>query len=155
MSAVAEQTVTVAFPSVEWFTRLQALMRADRARHEHLGYIDCVAVFTVSDEPARHFKVSFEEFEAIDVREVNDDECADADFALVASLNTWREMIDSIAAGGGRPDLEHSLNRLSHMGTPMKLVAADPVRADHYFRFNQSLQEFVNAAEAFTTTFAG
>jgi hypothetical protein len=35
----------------------------------------------------------------------------------------------------------------------MKLVAEDPVRADAYFRFNQSLQEFVDASARFTTLF--
>ena len=82
------------------------------------------------------------------------DEAVQADFALVASLATWRAMIESIARGGGRPGLDHSLNRLSHMGTPMKLVAANPLKADLYFRYNQSLQEFVNASAKLHTQFA-
>jgi hypothetical protein len=62
-------------------------------------------------------------------------------------------MIESIAAGRGRPDLEHTLNRLSHAGTPFFLRSDDVLRGDLYFRFNQSLQEFVNASAQFETRF--
>jgi hypothetical protein len=63
-------------------------------------------------------------------------------------------MIESIAAGKGRPALEYTLNRMSHAGTPVRLRSDDPLRKDMYFRFNQSLQEFVNASAGFRTTFA-
>ncbi len=39
------------------------------------------------------------------------------------------------------------------MGTPLTLVAADPLKSDLYYRYNQSLQEFVNASAAFDTEF--
>ena len=39
----------IAFPSSEWFERLAQLMKLNRTLHEHLGYIDCVAQFTVLD----------------------------------------------------------------------------------------------------------
>ncbi len=154
MSAVAATAAAVTFPSAAWFERLAAEMKADRARHEHLGYIDCVAGFVVDDAGgARRFHVTFEEFEATDVREVGADQASQADFSLIASLATWREMIESIVAGNGRPDLEHTLNRLSHLATPMRLDAADPVKADLYFRYAQSLQEFFNAAARLPTAF--
>ena len=44
-----DSAAPVAFPSVEWFQRLARLMKENRALHEHLGYIDCVAQFTVLD----------------------------------------------------------------------------------------------------------
>ena len=62
-------------------------------------------------------------------------------------------MIESIAAGGGRPALDQTLNRLSHMGTPVRVHSDDPLRRDLYFRYNQSLQEFVNASGCFRTGF--
>jgi len=146
----------LAFPSVAWFEHLAELMNGNRARQEQLGYIDCSVVFGVDDgnDDARHFLVRFEEFAAVEVREVDGADSAGADFALVASLATWRAMIDSIAAGGGRPGLDQSLNFLSHMGTPLRLVAADPLRADLYYRYNQSLQEFVNASATCETLYA-
>jgi hypothetical protein len=158
MSAVREeQRETLAFPDVAWFEALARLMNANRARQEQLGYIDCSVVFSVTDGSAdrlpRHFKVTFEEFEALEVREVDAATAVQADFCLEASLATWRAMIESIAVGGGRPALDQTLNYLSHMGTPLALVAADPLKSDLYYRYNQSLQEFVNASCAFNTEF--
>jgi hypothetical protein len=144
------------FPSLDWFRRLAALMNANRARQEQLGYVDCVAAFRVLDGPGGvpwSAEVTFEEFAVIDVRETTDP--SRADFTLEATLATWRAMIDSIAAGDGRPDLAQTLNCLTHAGTPIRLVAADPLRRDLYFRYNQSLQEFVNASASFPTRVAG
>ena len=149
----------VSFPSVEWFRRLAALMNASRARQEQLGYVDCIAQFTVVDGAPDHaawsVQVTFEEFAVVDVREVRAPAAERADFILEAPLLTWREMIENIAATGGRPDLDHSLNRLSHMGSPIALRSSDPLRRDLYFRYNQSLQEFVNASGSFQTAFVG
>ncbi len=146
------------FPSTVWFQRLADLMNAARARQEQLGYVDCVAEFTILDggdagEPLS-IQVTFEEFDAVDVREAGPDDVGRADFSLDATLATWQEMIESIATGNGRPDLEHTLNRLSHAGTPITLRSDDPLRRDMYFRFNQSFQEFFNASAGFRTVFA-
>jgi hypothetical protein len=146
------------FPSAPWFQRLADLMNANRARQEQLGYVDCVAQFAVTDGGLDGtpfaVQVTFEEFEALDVCVARPADAGRADFTFEGSLATWRTMIESIAAGGGRPDLEQTLNRLSHFGTPMRLVADDPLRRDLFFRYNQSLQEFVNAAATFPTRFA-
>ena len=145
------------FPSVAWMQRLADLMNANRARQEQLGYVDCVAELRVTDGGPGGapigVQVTFEEFGAIDVREADPTDPARADFVLEAPLAAWRTMIESIAAGRGRPDLEHTLNRLSHLGTPMRVVSDDPLRRDLFFRYNQSLQEFVNASAGFVTSF--
>lgn len=154
--AAGVATETIPFPSVRWFARLAELMNANRARQEQLGYVDCVAQFTVTGAAGRPpfaVQVTFEEFSAVDVREATD--VARADFVVEASVDTWRTMIESIARGGGRPALDQTLNRLSHMDSPVRVWSDDVLRKDLYFRFNQSLQEFVNASAAFRTTFAG
>jgi len=159
----------IAFPSSEWFERLAQLMKLNRTLHEHLGYIDCVAQFMVIDGgPGGKpwgVQVTFEEFDAIEVREAGPHEAsqreasqndvARADFSLEASLATWREMIEVIARGGGRPDLTHTLNYLSHTGAPIRVWSEDPLRKDLFFRYNQSIQEFINASAAFRTIFEG
>jgi hypothetical protein len=155
-AGAAASVASVPFPSVAWFRRLADLMNANRARQEQLGYVDCVLEFRVTDGAAGGgplaVQVTFEEFGATDVREVGPG-TGRADFALETDRATWRAMIESIAAGGGRPALDQTLNRLTHMGEPMRVVAADPLQRDLYFRYNQSLQEFVNASAAFVTTF--
>lgn len=153
-AGAATGTDAAPFPSTAWFQRLADLMNGNRARQEQLGYVDCVAGFRVlGGDGARLFEVTFEEFSAIDVREAADGDLR-ADFVLEAALADWREMIENIARGGGRPDLTHTLNHLSHRGTPFRLVSDDPLKSDLYFRYNQSLQEFVNASASFATTFA-
>jgi len=158
VSATPKQSVELApsrFPSLAWFEHLVRLMNADRARQEQLGYVDCVAGFRITDAAGAtrfEIEVTFEEFSATGVRDVTQGG-SKADFVLVATFDTWREMIESIAAGHGRPDLEHSLNRLSHMGTPMRLTGDDVLKTDYYFRYAQSLQEFFNASARFDTRF--
>ena len=145
-----KETPPLLFPSVEWFSRLGELMEANRALHEHVGEIDLSCVWTVFDADGegtdRHFRTTFELYSLVDVEEVTEEERDRADFILETDVWVWREMIDSIAAGGGRPDLEHSLNRLSLPGVPIRLWAEDPLTRDMFFRFNGSLQEFVNAS---------
>ena len=157
--SIADRPAAIAFPSTGWFQALADIMNADHETHEHLGFIDCVAQFTVLDGGADGgsvaYQVTFEEIEATDVREVAAGDVGRESFALKATSATWREMIESIAAGGGCPDLGHTLNALSHVGTPIALVGADPLERDRYFRFNQSLQTFVNASCQLTTMFAG
>jgi hypothetical protein len=125
-------------------------MNANRARQ--LGFVDCVAEFAITEPAPCRVQVTFGEFSATDVRLADDG--GRADFVLEAPMAIWRAMIESIAAGRGRPGLEQTLNYLTHMGAPMAVRAADPLRRDLYFRYNQSLQEFVNASAAFRTTFA-
>ncbi len=160
MSAPAVATTApeaLPFPSVAWVQRLADLMNANRARQEQLGYVDCVAELRVTDAGPGGtpvgVQVTFDEFSAADVRAADPAEPLRADFVLEAPLAVWRAMIESIAAGGGRPDLEQTLNRLSHLGTPMRVVSDDPLRRDLFFRYNQSLQEFVNASASFATSF--
>jgi hypothetical protein len=153
--------LAIAFPSIEWFEQLAQLMKANRTLHEHLGYIDCVAQFTVLDGGPSgkpwSVQVTFDEFDATDVREADlaPDDAARADFTMEASLATWREMIEVIARGRGRPDLTHTLNYLSHTGTPIRVWSEDPLRKDLFFRYNQSLQEFINASATLRTIFEG
>jgi hypothetical protein len=147
----------VAFPSVEWFDVLGKLMEQQRDVHVRTGPIDCVAQFTVfeatPDGASQHFQVTFEEFSVTGVEEVGEQDVDRADFVMETDLETWQEMIENIAVGNGRPDLDHSLNRLSLPGTPIRVWSDDPLRRDLFFRFNQSLQEFVNASSEITTIF--
>jgi len=147
----------VPFPSLAWFAKLGERMNADRARHEHLGYVDCIAEFAVRDAygPGRPLRaqVTFVEFSAVDVREAGPADAERADFTLEADPKTWRVMIESIAKGKGRPALDQTLNYLSHFDSPFRVSAADPLKRDLYFRYNQSLQEFVNASAQSVTVF--
>jgi hypothetical protein len=147
----------LSFPSVEWFTRLGELMEENRTVHEHVGEIDCSCVWTIFDADGdgtdRHFQTTFELYSMTDVREVTEDELIKANFILETDVWVWKEMLENIAENGGRPDLEHSLNRLSLPGVPIRLWAEDPLERDMFFRFNGSLQEFINASAQIPTSY--
>jgi hypothetical protein len=147
----------VTFPTVAWFRRLGDLMENYRSRHEHVGPIDCSCIWTVFDSDGegtdRHFRTTFEMYSVVDVREVTGEELDSADFILETDVYVWQEMIENIRENGGRPDLEHSLNRLSLPGVPIRVWAEDPLGRDMFFRFNQSLQEFVNASVHLPTVY--
>lgn len=144
-----------AFPSVAWFEALSALMASQESHFAQLGDIDCTMQVTMLDgadgEPW-HVQVRFEGLSVAEVRQVGDDDAGDADFVLETDVDTWREMVDSIVAGEGRPDLDHTLNRLSMPGTPIRVWGEDPLGRDAYFRFNQTLQHYVNNAWLLETT---
>jgi hypothetical protein len=150
-------TEALLFPSVAWFSRLAELMEARRDRHVHIGTIDCLAQFTIFDAPTAgenfHVQVRFEEYSVVEVRQVSEAESANADFILETDLDVWQEMVQNIRDGQGRPDLEHSLNKLSLPGVPMRLWSEDPLARDLFFRYNQSLQEFWNACSEIETVF--
>lgn len=143
------------FPSVAWFQALATRSVADRAAWRKLGTVDCVAEFVVLDAPGGpvRIQVTFDEFDIPDIRAVGPDEAERADFSLEASLATWRDMIENIQANNGRPDLSHSLNYLSLPGVPIYVRQDDPVRKDCFYRFNQSLQVFVNQCAQVATRF--
>jgi len=147
----------IPFPSLAWFQKLCERMNADRVRYEHLGYVDCIVEFAVRDArgPGRPLRVqvTFDEFSVTDVRDAGPADSERADFTLEADAKAWREMIESIATGKGRPALDQTLNYLSHFDSPFRVSAADPLKRDLYFRYNQSLQEFVNASALGVTTF--
>ncbi|MCX8072068.1 MAG: hypothetical protein N3C12_06415 [Candidatus Binatia bacterium] len=152
METVAEAV----FPSLSWFQELARLARVHRSRFEHLGYADCVAEFCVTDGRPSPFavQVTFEEFDVTDVRIPSVSDHYRADFRVEGDLATWQRMLESIARNHGRPDLDQTLNHLTHMGTPMRVTSTDPLRRDLYFRYAQTLQEFFNLSAAIHTHFA-
>ncbi len=162
---------TVQFPSLAWFERLAELMNEQRSFHEKLGYMDCKVRFVVTDGHGAPYGVDieFEEFGVVMVRKAgaglgeagpggyggteSDGSGWVPDFTMEASLATWRGMIESIAAGGGKPDLQQTLNDLNMRRHELVVNASDSLNRHLFFRYNQSLQAFVNASAAFVTTF--
>lgn len=148
------------FPSLAWFERLIAQMRANQERFEKLGYVDTVAVFTVIDggKGGKPFSVqiTFEEFDVIDIKEIPGGSLPDAaDFALEATIAQWKDMFDSIKENGGKPALEKTLNRLTMLGDEILVRTDDQLKKDMFFRYGQSFQELMNCTAAFETAYAG
>ena len=141
------------FPSVEWFQALSERAAADREEFKRLGYFDANVGVKI-DANGAGTKGYVLEFAGYGVRSVKDvaDPVPVSDFTIEGSLDAWTEMVRNIQ-DHGEPDLDHTLNRLTMAGVPMKVVAKDQLEIDLFYRFNQSLQAFFNEAAALPTEF--
>lgn len=140
------------FPSVDWFEAVARALAADRERLRRLGYVDATVGVRIDDgSEAIGFVLEFGAYGVKRVRQTDTPE-ADADFTIAGSAAAWREMVENIRANG-EADLNHTLNRLTMAGTPLKVVAADQLQEDLFFRFNQSLQALFDASASVETAF--
>ncbi|MEB2284904.1 MAG: hypothetical protein B6D46_12260 [Polyangiaceae bacterium UTPRO1] len=148
-------TETTLFPSKQWFQALARLMDKDESAYRDLGPLECTMVVKVDTDAATHlYEVVFEGFKVQSVRELKS--LADAKpehFVIEATLSIWREMIENIRANAG-PDLTHTLNYLTFPDDPMRVSGPDQLEVDAFYRYNQSLQRFFNAAAEVPTAFA-
>jgi hypothetical protein len=136
------------FPSVEWFNALKDLANNDPA-FRALGTIDCVIGVKVAN---KIFELTFDAFECTTVREVGEDDLREMDFWLEQPYDKWREMIENIKANG-KADLTHTLNTIDLSMPEGFAQAHDGYRRDAFYRFNQSIQDYFNAAAKIDTQF--
>jgi hypothetical protein len=141
------------FPSVEWFQALSDRVAEEKERFKALGYVDANIGIKINANGAgsKGFLLRFADYGVADVTEV-DDLIPIADFVIEGSLDSWTEMIRNIH-DHGEPDLDHTLNRLTMAGVPLKVVARDQLQVDLFYRFNQSFQAFFNEAASVPTEF--
>src|SRR5262249_29974782 len=137
----------VAFPSLEFFVALQALMRDQLERFQRLGYFDTTFGVRVGDGTggASEYVLRFEVFDCTHVRAVQDLNAETVDFILDGDLNTWVEMLRNIREHGAA-DVAHSINTLTHLGERMRVRYDDPDGHDKLYRFAESVQEFFDLA---------
>ena len=138
------------FPSVEWFQQLQESVNAD-PEFRRLGNVDAVMGVKVGDQV---FIITFEAFSCTGVKEGTEYDLIDADFFLEMSPEQWRELVANTRDNSGA-DLGHTLNTLDLMidGGICRNATGDQLRADIFFRVNQSLQHFFDASAALNTVF--
>ena len=148
----AQGAKQLVFPSVEWFQGLQELVNGD-PEFRRLGSVDAVMGVSVGE---RVFMITFEAFECVEVKEGTEYDLIDADFFLNMSIDQWQDLIINTKANGGA-DLTHTLNTLDLMieGGISDNATGDQLRADIFFRVNQSLQHFFDSSAKLETAFEG
>ena len=142
------------FPSQAWFQALQERAAAKSDRFKKLGFVDAkvgIQVQAVNGGAPAGFVLEFSGYDCKKISALQRPEKA-ADFVLVGPYGAWREMIENIRQNG-EADLQHTLNVLTLPGVPLKLEAADQLKADLFFRYNQTFQEFFNGAAEVETEF--
>ena len=143
-------STALTFPSVEWFQALQELVNKDEA-FRRLGNIDAVMGVKVG---ARVFVITFEAFECTEVKEGTEYDLIDADFFLEMSVEQWQDLVSNTKENDGA-DLSHTLNTLDLMieGGISDNATGDQLRADIFFRVNESLQRFFDSSAKLDTVF--
>ena len=143
---------TLVFPSVEWFQALQELVNVD-PEYRRLGSVDAVMGVSVGE---RVFMITFEAFECVEVNEGTKFDLINADFFLNMSTEQWQDLITNTRENGAA-DRSHTLNTLDLMieGGISDNATGDQLRADIFFRVNQSLQHFFDSSAQVETVFEG
>ncbi len=137
------------FPSVEWFDAIKNIVNQD-PEFRALGTVDSVVGVKVG---SKIYELTFEAFECTNVREAGENDLRDMDFWLEQPYDKWQEMLESIKKNG-KADLSHTLNTLD-LSMPEGFARShDGYRRDAFYRFNQSIQDFFNAAAKIDTKFA-
>lgn len=139
----------IEFPSLAWFEELQRLVNDDPA-YRQIGTVDAAMGVKVGDEV---FVVTFEAFECRSVRSGNEYDLINVDFFIEMESDAWRAMLENIRANGGAEAGQTlvSLDMLNEISTN---ATGDQLRADMFFRYNQSLQHFFDLSANLNTVFA-
>ena len=139
----------IAFPSLAWFEELRRLVNDDPA-YRRIGTVDASMGVKVGDEV---FVVAFEAFECTAVRSGNEYDLINVDFFIEMESDAWRAMLENIRANGGAEAGQTlvSLDMLNEISTN---ATGDQLRADMFFRYNQSLQHFFDLSANLNTVFA-
>ncbi|MCY4365782.1 MAG: hypothetical protein OXE17_06120 [Chloroflexi bacterium] len=143
-------STALTFPSVEWFQALQELVNNDE-EFRRLGNIDAVMGVMVGEKV---YVITFEAFECTEVREGTEYDLIDADFFLKMTVEQWQDLVTNTRDNNGA-DLNHTLNTLDLMidGGISDNATGDQLRADIFFRVNQSLQHFFDSSARLNTVF--
>ena len=128
----------IAFPSLAWFEELRRLVNDDPA-YRQIGTVDASMGVKVGDEV---FVVIFEAFECSSVRSGNEYDLINVDFFIEMEVPLpgepcWKNIRANGSAEAGQTLV--SLDMLNEISTN---ATGDQLRADMFFRYNQSLQHF-------------
>ncbi|MCY4556923.1 MAG: hypothetical protein OXF79_11205 [Chloroflexi bacterium] len=140
----------IVFPSLAWFEELRRLVNEDPA-YRQIGTVDASMGIKIGDEV---FVVTFEAFECSAVRAGNEYDLINVDFFIEMDWDAWKTMLEDIKANGGAGSGQTlvSLDMLNEISTN---ATGDQLRADMFFRYNQSLQHFFDLSASLNTVFAG
>jgi hypothetical protein len=133
--------------TIDFFDRLATMMNGDSGRYELLGDIDLELAVVMHRPSGDAFRVllGFHGIECETVVPIDEGAETSAECWIQGDLADWRAMFDNIARDG-RATGEWTLNTLTIMGDKIQLKASDPMGWDKFHRFNQTLQDFVDAS---------
>lgn len=136
------------FPSPEWFTRLAAIPDQDPEAFERLGFAELrLVVEVVGQDATSRFGIVLHDYDVEYAGEIADVTAFAPDATVSGPLEVWSEMAENIAQHGGA-DNEHTINRLTMAGTPLRVDAPDAMGRDKFFRYAETLQALFDGTGA-------
>ncbi len=133
--------------TIEFFDQLAKLMSDDPNKYELLGDIDLdlAVVMQYGDGGAFAVQLGFHGIECESVAAIGEGAEAAAECWLEGTVEDWQSMFANIV-DNGQATGKWTLNSLTMMGDQIALKASDPMGWDKFHRFNQTLQDFVDAS---------
>jgi hypothetical protein len=136
-------TGTATFPSVEWFQQLADITKQDE-KYRKFGRLNAVVAFKYGDT---NISCNFDVLDIHDVQQIPDEELRDVDFVIEMPTEVWDQMLADINEHGHATgdwtlnSLDLRLDQEIH-----KNLLEDGFKADMFFRYNPSLQVFMDNA---------
>ena len=144
----------ISFPSEEFFAALRERANADPERLRRLGTVDMTLVVKI-DYPDRLecYEITFAGYRCVRTRRIaSPANATKGAIVLEGPYAAWREMIDNIVANG-QADLDHTLNTLTLMDTPLHVDSDNQLDTDLFYRYQENLQQFFDGASAISRPF--
>lgn len=156
MTSASGIDTRVRFPSAEFFAALAAQMNAQEAKYKKVGWMDLrLAIRILPDDNFRSeqlFGLTFDTYSCETARAIGAPAEIDADCVMEGPYWAWKGMFQNICAQG-KADPKHTFNYLTLTQWPLKLTGGEQLGVDKVFRFNFSLQLFLEEAAALAIDF--
>jgi len=153
---MTSRTAAITFPSIQFFQALAYRMNTAEVKYRAIGFMDLeMGIRVLADGPVKQprlFTLTFEGYGCEKVREAGAGEQPDMDFVLEGRYSAWKEMFENIQRNG-KADTKHTLNHLTMLDDPLRAVGPDQSRIDKLYRFNYSLQMFLDEAVGVPTKY--
>ena len=142
-----------AFPSVEWFNAVRDVFNRDEQYHGG-GAGACNAEVGIKVGDAL-FQLSFEGRDCAGATTIESAQLRELDFYLDMEPAAWQAMIENIKTYG-HASLDYTLNTLDldRDAGLCQSATGDQYRADMFFRFNQTFQNYFDASTHIDTSFS-
>lgn len=132
--------------TVAFFDALATEMNAHPETYEVLGDLDMdIALVMTGEHGDFRVRLTFEGITCAGVDEIGDGDEFTASCFLQGPLVEWQAMFDDIVEHGHATGW-WTLNSLSLVGDKIAVHGDDPLGVDLFFRFNQTVQNFVDGA---------
>ena len=141
-----DTTPVHAIDKVAFFDALATEMNAHPEVYEVLGDVDMdLAIVMTDPHGGFRVRVTFEGITCAGVDEIGDGDERTTSCFLEGPVGEWQAMFDDIVAHGHATGW-WTINSLTLVGDKIAVHGDDPLGVDLFFRFNQTVQSFLDGA---------